>query len=236
MSTVVLETEQLSSRVRRVILDVPPDYIWEPGQHLALRAQVDAAPRYYSIASAAGSPVIGSSPAGSSTVSVAAPGRLELVMGESNDAPPLAAGDRVLLSPPVGERAVPRDHRGLTVLVGAGTGVAPLRAVVQERVPLGLETLLLVGFRTLDDALFHREFAALAEQRVLRYLLVLSQPSSGWNGLVGRVQEHLGFLDGVHTAPSAHFAVCGSRTMVDDVVTRLLAAGAAHERIFAEGY
>lgn len=241
LSATVVEVELLTPRVRRVVVDVPHDYAWEPGQHLALRVRADSAPRYYSIASAppvlalpgAVWPAAASIPSASGETVL---GRLELVMGESSEAAPLDVADRVLLSMPTGERAVPRDHRGPTVLVGVGTGVAPLRAVVQERASLGLETLLLVGSRTLEEALFHGEFEALAAHGLLRYLPVLSQPSGEWSGLVGRVQEHLGFLEGVHTAPGAHFAVCGSRAMVDDVVTLLLASGAAHDRIFAEGY
>lgn len=157
-------------------------------------------------------------------------------MGESSEAPPLERGERLLVTSPAGARAVPREYAALAVLIGVGTGVAPLRAVALERSELGLDTALLVGFRTTADTLFHGEFAALARARRLRYYPVLSQPTSEWEGLVGRVQEHLASVFDGEVVQSARFAVCGSRSMVDDVVHRLTKAGAPLARIFAEGH
>jgi NAD(P)H-flavin reductase len=113
-----------------------------------------------------------------------------------------------------------------------GTGVAPLRAMVQERV--NRKSLsgvaLLQGARVESELLLRDEFNANVEQG-LDYRPVLSQPTGQWMARTGRVQRHLDDLD-----MRARFRVCGSKAMVGDVTERLLQRGALPEQIDGEGY
>jgi NAD(P)H-flavin reductase len=204
----------ISGRVRRVVLLLPTDYRWRAGQYLGVRLEDKEA--YYSIASAD-----------------SGDGRLELAVGESPEAASFAPRAEARVTRPMGQAALPDAVRGKQFcFVAMGTGIAPLRAAVQELTSRewGLGLTLLHGARTEADCLFSGEFEALAESRLLDYRPVVSRPSAAWQGRVGRVQGHLAELPrGVH-----HYGVCGSRQMVDDVADRLRRAGA--ESVFAQGY
>lgn len=211
-----LDVSLLTARVRRVILAVPESYTFRAGQHLSVATGEEGkGARYYSIASDPG-----------------ARGTVELCVGESEDAPAFAPGRKFWLSPAGGEAAVPAPVSSL-VLVGVGTGVAPLRATVLEQMGRAAapRMTLLVGFRSEEELLYGAEFEALAASGRLDYRPVLSQPSASWRGRSGRVQQHLADLP-----PADSYFVCGKLAMVDDVRQRLLDAGISPLRVRAEGY
>lgn len=202
-----------SPRVSHVVLRVPPAYHWRAGQHLAVLGENKLA--YYSIASADGGD-----------------GALELVVADSPDVS-FVAGAELFLSAPEGPPVFP-SAEGVEhcCFVAMGTGVAPLRAAIQEslaeRAERGLT--LLHGARTEEERLFSEEFEALARAGELDYRPVLSQPTAAWPGRTGRVQRYLEELPG----QVDHFGICGSLDMVEVVRRVLLARGA--KSIFAQGY
>src|SRR5690606_3816198 len=60
-------------------------------------------------------------------------------------------GDTLLLGPAAGAMTLdPASARGL-LLIGAGTGLAPMKALAEQAAANGRETCLLVGARTADD-------------------------------------------------------------------------------------
>ncbi len=125
------------------------------------------------------------------------------------------------------------------VLVGTGTGVAPLRAMLQaelRRSPVeGPPITLLFGCRTPADILFRAELEALAAAHGrFHYASTLSRSEDDWPGLTGYVQTHLG----EHCAGrETHVFICGLSKMVKDV-RRLLKAdfGYDRKRIHTERY
>jgi NAD(P)H-flavin reductase len=117
------------------------------------------------------------------------------------------------------ERA-PRDEPA--VFVGTGTGLSPLRAMLQEEVQRtdGPPLVLLFGCRTEADMLWHdelREWQKLNPR--FRFEPTLSRPSDTWQGRRGYVQEHIQAL----LAPllPAHVYICGLSDMVHAVRTLL---------------
>ena len=215
-ASTVVSVEALSPSVTRVLLEVPADYAWIPGQHLSLKDEgPEARTRYYSIASAH---------------NPREPGRLELAVGASSDGFSFVRGLRLKLSLPGGESAVSPGEGPLT-LIANGTGVAPLRAVVQAHRG-AQEITLLHGVRTRDERLFAPEFEECVRLGHLSYHPVLSRPDAEWRGLTGRVQLHLS----ANIRPGARYAVCGARQMVEDVVRVLEERGVDPSGIFAQGY
>lgn len=218
----VTQTVPLSPRVRAVTLRIPSElgtaYTWCAGQHVAVwleEAEGESRPRYYSFAAMP-----------------SLRGTVELCVGESEDAPPFPEGGQVWLSPPAGHLAVPEPVETLA-LVGVGTGVAPLRAVVQEQTARrpGPQLTLLVGFRSEVEMLYADEFLELAAAGLLDYRPVLSQPSAAWSGRVGRVQAYVAELGRFE-----RYCICGKLALVDDVRQLLVAAGVQDSQLFAEGY
>lgn len=228
----VVSLRPLSPSVIRVGMQGPPDYTWQPGQHLVVQSEVaevgitaPAEPanrkKYFSIASAPRADE---------------PGWFELAVGGSKeDRGWFRPDSRFFVSAPSGRAAIhPQAVPSRVAMVAMGTGVAPLRAVIQQlkdrdHVP---NMVLLHGCRTSADLLFADEFRKLQSSGKLDYRPVLSRPDSDWQGLRGRVQEH---VDGIAHLDS-QFCVCGSNGMVVDVVALLAQRGIAGGQVFAEGY
>lgn len=217
----IIEAEQQSPTVVGLRVRAPKDYRWAPGQHLALCAATEGAPlSYYSIASAPRE---------------REPGVLEISAASSSLPEGVAPtpGQLVWLSLPSGELTLSRLRRmDEMVLIGMGTGISPLRAIVQSLADRGEldRATLLQGARTEDDLLYFSEFRDLAGEG-LEYRPVLSRPFDGWSGRRGRVQAH---LDGL--GPRSAFRICGSETMVEEVAALLVERGVNPAQIDAEGY
>jgi ferredoxin-NADP reductase len=114
------------------------------------------------------------------------------------------------------------DRTRPALFVAAGTGLAPIRAMLAGDVGQGdgPPLVLLFGCRTPADVLWADELTAW-EKACPRFRLhvTLSRPPAGWTGLAGYVQRHAGAL--VRALPGARAYVCGLSAMVDDVVARL---------------
>jgi len=125
------------------------------------------------------------------------------------------------------------------VFVGTGTGVTPLRAMIQEelrRAPsAGPPLSLLFGCRTPDDILYREELESLASTHDrFHYEVTLSRPEETWSGRAGYVQTHLGELCG---DARTHVYICGLSKMVKEV-RRVLKEehGYDRKRIHTERY
>jgi ferredoxin-NADP reductase len=104
------------------------------------------------------------------------------------------------------------------LLIGTGTGVCPLRAMLEEelRQPDGPALELLFGCRTEADILWREQLQAWTKSHPRFSLHVsLSKPSAGWSGEHGYVQSHLVRL--IDPSARPHVYVCGLTKMVSDV-------------------
>jgi ferredoxin-NADP reductase len=114
------------------------------------------------------------------------------------------------------------DRERPSLFVAAGTGLAPIRAMLTPEVrrPNGPPLVLLFGCRTPADVLWGEELGRWARECGRFQLHVtLSRPPPEWGGLTGYVQRHAGALR--RALPGACAYVCGLSAMVDDVVARL---------------
>ena len=104
------------------------------------------------------------------------------------------------------------------LLVGTGTGVAPLRSMLQAALtaPTGPRLTLLFGVRTQADILYRAELEALAAQHArFSFLPTLSRADEAWTGRRGYVQTHLPEL--VASTGRPHVYVCGLSNMINAV-------------------
>lgn len=106
------------------------------------------------------------------------------------------------------------------IYVGTGTGLAPLRAMLEEELRLrgdaGPPQLLLFGCRTEDDLLWRDELEEWSARHPrFRLTATLSRCGEGWSGRRGWVQHHLAEL--VPPRLPAHVYVCGLSKMVGEV-------------------
>ncbi|WP_116126005.1 ferredoxin--NADP reductase [Lewinella sp. IMCC34183] len=127
------------------------------------------------------------------------------------------------------------------VMVCTGTGIAPFRAMLQQR--LGHETRrfhLIFGCRRPEDLLYREELAALAEEFPnFTYTAALSRelPAEQMTfetveGYVHQIYER----DYPTPRPDLRFYLCGWSQMVDEAKERLLRLGYAEQAIVLELY
>ena len=216
----------LSSRVDRLRFAAREPFVWEAGQHLVVvvaRGQALFLP--YSIASA-------SDPR--------KPCEFELAVATHAGAQlmdTLPLGAELEVEGPAGSFTWQATPSPAALLVGVGTGIAPLRALIEAELARASDTrlLLLAGHRAPEDVLFADDFARLAAQHArFHFIPTISGSDHGWLGKRGRVQAQL--VEAVNALGPLDAYVCGRLDMVSEVVTALVAHGVPPARIRSEGF
>jgi ferredoxin-NADP reductase len=205
-----------------------------PGQHLDLRLTAEdgyQAQRSYSIASA---PM----PDGSVEITVerVMDGEVSPFMHDE-----AVVGDRMELRGPIGGYFVwDGSMPDPLLLVGGGSGVVPLMAMLRHRATIGstVATTLVYSSRTLEDVIYRDEIDRLAARNDgLRIVetLTRSQPP-GWTGLSRRIDRDMlaTALDG-QTAQAQAF-VCGPTPLVEAAAENLVALGMSPARVRTERF
>jgi CDP-4-dehydro-6-deoxyglucose reductase, E3 len=102
-----------------------------------------------------------------------------------------AAGTLLSIEGPLGQFAY-RHDRAPMLLVGGGTGLAPLKSIMRHVIENALEREMILywGVRGEHDLYAHDELEALARRAPnFRYAAVLSEPDAAWAGQKGWVHE-----------------------------------------------
>jgi len=116
---------------------------------------------------------------------------------------------------------------GPLLLLGGGSGLVPLMAMLRHRVDStsSVDATLLVSARSLDDVLYREELTTLAENGVMvRYTLTREQPP-GWTGWAGRVNAEMLSELGAEPNRHARVYVCGPTGFVEHVADLLVQLG-----------
>jgi ferredoxin-NADP reductase len=150
----------------------------------------------------------------------------------------LSPGARVEIEGPEGNFVrTANDLAHPALFVAAGTGLAPIRAMLAEdvRAPHGPPLVLLFGCRTPNDLLWREQLRAWEKSCPrLRMHVTLSRAPPEWSGLVGYVQRHVREL--ASALPECRAYVCGLTAMVDEVVALLAASGMPRQTLRYETY
>jgi ferredoxin-NADP reductase len=219
--------------VRSIVLD-PPDWPGhDAGQHVDVRLTAEdgyQAQRSYSIASTPEDEHL------VLTVQRLEDGEVSpYLVGE------LRVGDELELRGPIGGYFVwDVPLGGPLLLVGGGSGIVPLRAMLFHRAALrsSVPVRLLYSARTLADVIYREELiGAEADHQGadIRITLTREQPSN-WHGYAGRVDRSL--LEEVAWAPSERplTYVCGPTGLVEAVASTLVELGHEPSRIKTERF
>jgi len=227
---VVHRVWDLNPRIRQLELEMAKGEIFDfhPGQFIALHLNSNgqAATRAYSIATA-----------------TRTDNRFELCLNvipeEETSAwfSGLKAGDTVHFTGPYGAFKLRQPLDRVSAFIANGTGIAPIRAMLQElyRKRREAEAWLIFGVRREADIIFREEFERLArENSGFHFVPTLSRPAPDWTGHTGYVQKHIKkYLEG---REGFHAYVCGRPEMVEDVRRLLRGMGYTAEAISSERY
>jgi len=201
---------------------------FHPGQFIALHLNSDGQPamRAYSIATA-----------------TRTDNRFELclnvILEEETSAwfLGLKTGDAVHFTGPYGAFELRHPPGRVSAFIANGTGIAPVRAMLQElyRKHRGAEAWLIFGVRREADILFREEFERLARDNSgFHFVPTLSRPDPGWTGHTGYVQKHIKKY--LAAREGLHAYVCGRREMVEDIRHLLHGMGYGAEEVSFERY
>src|ERR671912_619089 len=175
-----------------------------PGQHVDVRLTADdgyQAQRSYSIASA---------PAASQldlTIEIIPDGEVSPYLTEE-----LRPGDRLELRGPIGGYFTWTEaDGGPLLLVGGGSGVAPLMSMLRYREAISndIPATLLYSSRAWDEIIFREELDRLSADPALRIIHTLTRSHPpGWDGYTRRIDTAM-LEDAIGTADSGQLAyVC----------------------------
>ncbi|MTB52717.1 ferredoxin--NADP reductase [Lewinella sp. W8] len=151
-------------------------------------------------------------------------------------------GSTVLTKEPGGVFTLPERPLDFSVvMICTGTGVAPFRAMLQERLAREKNDFhLIFGCRTAEDILYREEFEAMAEQYPnFRYTVCLSREDPPADGAL---EAHRGYVHQVYREQYAdvnddiRFYLCGWSQMVDEAKANLLEMGYDEQQIILELY
>jgi ferredoxin-NADP reductase len=216
---------------KTLALDAPdwPGHL--PGQHVDIRLTAEdgyQAERSYSIASAPGNPDL------ELTVERIDDGEVSPYLTE--EAQP---GDGFELRGPIGGYFVwDPDAGGPLLLVGGGSGVVPLMAMLREHRAVGspADARLLLSARSLEDVYYQDELDTFDGPVAVHVTLTRGEPPPGWNGFTGRINRDM--LAAVSPAPEERprIFVCGPTPFVEEAARLLVALGHMPESVHTERF
>lgn len=218
----VAEIKAETPKVSSVVIDVPDWPGHDAGQHVDVRLTADdgyQAQRSYSIASAPQDSRV------AITVERLDDGEVSpYLVGE------LRTGDKIELRGPIGGFFVwraPGDRPLL--LIGGGSGVVPLMAMIRHRAAVHDRTpvRLLYSSRTIDDVIYREELDRLAGADPtldVRHTLTRSHPE-GWRGYARRLDRQMIEDVAWPAEPAPAVFVCGPTAFVEAAASLLVEHG-----------
>ena len=216
----VAASAQQGLNLRHLTLEAPAPYSFGYGQYVQV-TRGEGKPGYFAIASP--------------------PERDRALEFLVKDGPGVAGelyaagpGDAFQVSDPQGPGFPRKDLLGRNViLIGVGSGMAPLRSVIgsilASRADYGERVMLIYGARTPFHIPFRDEIATWRAR--IEVYKAMSQPGDAdWTGYVGYVQQILESIE----LPKANTiaCVCGMPAMVDQVKKKLAALGIPEDDVY----
>jgi acetyltransferase len=150
----------------------------------------------------------------------------------------LKTGDKITYLGPFGIfKFMPDDDTKKILLMGTGSGISPLRSMLDELLKNKIQKPIYFyfGLRYSSDIFWHDYFQKQADVNPnLKYKLVLSKPDETWQGATGHVTD----LIKTDFPQANEFAayLCGNKEMIEEATNLLITQGCPKERIYAEKF
>lgn len=219
--------EDIARETRRLVIDLDREMTFNPGQYVTIEVPGSEETRTYSMANPPGEP-----------------GRIELQIrrtpgGLATDGwiyKNLAAGDAVRLSGPYGRFFLREARTEPAILIGGGTGLAPLKSIVRHVLETGLPQRLYLyqGARAQPDLYDVDLFRALESEHPgqFTYRPCLSQEE--WDGPHGLVTDVVAADFPTCRGHTAY--LCGPPPMVEAALKTLMKKRLFPKDIYREDF
>jgi ferredoxin-NADP reductase len=232
MTATVREVVEETARVKSIVLDVPAWPGHRAGQHVDVRLTAPdgyQAQRSYSIASAPEDADV------MLTVERIDDGEVSPYLVDV-----VQQGDRFEVRGPIGGHFVwEASQPGPLVLIGGGSGIVPLRAMLRHRAAQhsDVPARVLYSSRSLDEVIFRDELEAGAGGDHLNlYLTLTRKQPAGWSGYARRIDRAL-LEEVVFDAGEApEIYICGPTAFVETAADICVQLGHAPAHIRTERF
>ena len=239
LSAKLVEKRQLTNSFWWFELEFAKKFKFEAGQYVSVKVDEKGNRRAYSIATPPGDKRVG-------LLVDVSPGGIGSKFFEK-----LVVGEEIGVLGPLGRFVVEktnhtpgvRRRRNTTpgerswVFVGTGSGIAPLKAMIEDLLPNKVNDRsckLVWGMRYEKDVFWQDDFKALEKKyKNFKFDLVLSKGSESWQGRKGHVTDVLGEMENLKRI---EFYLCGSSQMVEDCQKVLIDKVVDEKRIYFEKY
>ena len=143
-------------------------------------------------------------------------------------------GTGVDVEGPFGAFVMPSDDKPILLIAG-GTGIAPLRSILMERLarPSASSMVLVYSARSADEFAFRSELEALAIAKRLTAHFTVTRDEK-WTGRRGRIDAAL--LKDALPSTDANCLICGPPELVSDSRRLLQVLGVDESRMQVEKY
>lgn len=153
----------------------------------------------------------------------------------------LDAGDSIEIQGPLGDFSLNKQRDREVILIGAGSGLAPLKAMAEQAINQRRPRVSLwYGARTETDIVMRDFFDNLSQRHNnFQWRVSLSQPQDEhWQGLTGYIQSHLfnNYLPKHQDISAIDFYLCGPHIMMDEIRQHLLSQGVRHQQIKRDNF
>ena len=223
----LVDATPATPRTRRLRLQLVGPLAFRAGQAVYVGVAGSGQRAPYSIASAPALAV-----AGTLELLVSADG----AFGQTALDPVTVVGGMLEVEGPLGSFGVPQAAESQPLLlVAGGTGIAPLRSVVLDRLERAhaAPISLVYSARGIDEFAFADELEALARDGRIAFHCTVTRDEPGvWPGRTGRIDE--GLLAAAWPGDDAWCLVCGPAPFVSDVTAALGRVGVDPARVVVE--
>lgn len=133
-----------------------------------------------------------------------------------------------------------RKSEGPILMIGGGSGLAPIRALMQQIIEEGVENdvTMIFGARTQQDLYCLDEIHDFASKTKGRFnfvpVLSMEDPANGWQGATGHCPEAIS-ADMIDPKTSRAY-MCGPPAMIDAAIANLKKLGVPEDQIFYDKF
>ena len=217
----VMEKIKMKGSFWWIVLEGEEEFEFRTGQYVSVKVSEKGERRDYSIA--------GREKKGIGLLVDVGPGGVGSKFFEE-----VKEGEVVEVLGPLGEFVV-RDEDKKLVMMATGSGIAPIKMMVEEEIRKGKKIWLVWGMRYEEDVFWKKMFEEWEKKYAnFNFSLVLSKAGEGWEGKKGHVQEEMGKR--LEEWKDAGFYVCGRKEIVEKMEEWLIDNGVKSELIRKENF
>ncbi len=210
LSAKVVEKRNLASRFWLYKLEFESDFSYEAGQYVSVKVNEAGLRRSYSIASRSSGTTI------ELLVDIGPGGPGSIYFSK------LMVSESVEVMGPVGRFVLKKESGKKKLFIATGSGIAPIRAMVQECDACGIQRKLIWGMRYESDLFWQDD---------LKAELVLSKPTETWQGEKGHVGDMV-----TDDLTGWEVYLCGNEAMVGEMVEKVKGLGVMETDISFEKF